>query len=89
LLLEAGFINIHTECRMAKIGRSGGEDGIYWISDWICILETIKMPILNARGSGYVHSEEEYDAMVAGAKEEWLSCNAEFVCYTISAQKPT
>jgi hypothetical protein len=88
-LLEAGFVNVHTECRMAKIGRSGGEDGIYWISHWIRILETIKIPILNAGGYGYVHSEEEYDAMVAGAKKEWLGCDAEFVCYTISAQKTT
>ena len=37
------------------------------------------MPLLNA---GYVHSEEEYDIMVVGTKEEWLSCDAEFALYT-------
>jgi len=88
LLQEAGFVNVHTESRMTKIGRSGGEDGIYWVSGWIRVLETIKMTVLNAGRYEYVHSEEEYDAMVAGAKEEWLSCDAEFAFYTISAQKP-
>lgn len=88
LLLETGFVNVHTECRMRKIGRSGGEDGIYWISDWIHILKMIKERELNAGGCGDVHSEEEYDAMMAGAEEEWLSCDAELALYTISAQKP-
>jgi len=87
LLLEAGFVNVHTECRMRKMGRSGGEDGIHWISDWVRILEMVKMLVLNA--GVYGHDSEEYDAMVAGAKEEWLSCDAELALYTISAQKPT
>jgi hypothetical protein len=88
LLLEAGFVNVHTECRTKKIGRSGGEDGIVWVTDWILILKTVKVRVLNARGYRDVLSEEEYDAMVAGAEEEWLSCDAELPLYTISAQKP-
>ena len=88
LLLEAGFVDVHTECRTTKIGRSGGEDGIYRISNSIRVLETIKIPMLSAGTFGYMHSEEEYDAMVAGAEEEWLSCDAELPLYTISAQKP-
>ena len=85
LLVEAGFVSVHTECRMRKIGRAGGEDGIYWVSDWMRILKILKVRVLNV---GDVCTEEEFDAMAAGAEEEWLSCDAEIALYTISAQKP-
>ena len=87
-LSQAGFVNVRAECRMQKVGRAGGEDGIHWVSDWTRILEVIKTPLFNGVADEYVHSEE-YDTMLAGAREEWLSCEAEIPFYAFSAQKPT
>jgi len=89
MLQQAGFIDIHSECRMVPLGRSAGQDGIDGSTDLAAIADALKTPILRAAGYGHVHSEEEYDAMVLGAKEEWLSSDAEFPFYAIYAQKPT
>jgi hypothetical protein len=88
MLQEAGFINVHSERRMVPLGRSAGQDGIDGSTNFASSSSALKTPILRAAGYGHVHSEEEYDAMVSGAKEEWLSNDAEVPFYTIYAQKP-
>jgi hypothetical protein len=44
--------------------------------------------MLRARGFGYAHSKGRYDAMTEGAKEEWLSTEADTLFDRIYAQKP-
>jgi hypothetical protein len=88
MLQQAGFVNVRSECRMVPLGRSAGQDGIDGSTNLAALTDAVKTPILRAAGYGHVHSEAEYDAMVSGAKEEWLSSDVEFPFYTIYAQKP-
>jgi len=89
MLKEAGFMNVRSERRMVPLGRSAGQDGIDGSTNFASAYVALKTPILRAGGYGHVQSEEEYDAMVVGAKEEWLSSDVDFPFYTIYAQKPT
>jgi len=89
MLEQVGFMNVRSECRMVPLGRSAGQDGIDESTNLATIADAAKTPILRAGGYGHVHSEAEYDAMVSGAKEEWLSSDVEYPYYTIYAQKPT
>jgi hypothetical protein len=88
MLQQAGFVNIDTDWRMALIGHSAGEDGIRWVTDIVTAFVGLKTTFLSAGGYGYVNSEEEYDIMVAGAKEEWLNSDSNVSFYRIAAQKP-
>jgi len=89
MLEEAGFIDVRSERRMVHLGRSVGQDGIDGSINFASAYVALKTPILRAGGYGYVQSEEEYDALVFGAKEEWLSGDVDFPFYVIYAQKPT
>ncbi|KAJ7499585.1 S-adenosyl-L-methionine-dependent methyltransferase [Mycena latifolia] len=71
MLEEAGFVDIHCETRMQKLGKWAGELGIANGINHASFLRGIKTPILNAGGYGYVTSEDEYDALLEGVEREW------------------
>ncbi|KAF7303053.1 S-adenosyl-L-methionine-dependent methyltransferase [Mycena kentingensis (nom. inval.)] len=67
LLIEAGFENVQSEDRSAKVGRWGGEKAMAMKSTVSGVFRGVKTPVLNAGGFGVVSTEEEYDALTDGS----------------------
>ena len=88
MLQEAGLVNLHSEHRGLPLGRSAGQDGIDGSNNFAGVFAGMKTPMLEAEGHGYVKSEEEFDQLIADAKEEWLASDSNVPFFTIYAQKP-
>lgn len=89
MLAEAGFINVNVEERAIPAGKWAGQDGIEGRDDLTGIWRGMKIPVLDAGGFGYIHSEEEYDNLVEAVAKEWddnPGTSAKIV--TVYAQKP-
>jgi len=87
-LRDAGFIDIHPESRSMNLGRAG-EDELERTENLYNASVAMKAPILAAGGFGYVTSEDELNALLMGAKEEWLDSNdGSISLVTFYARKP-
>jgi len=87
-LRDAGFIDIHPESRSMNLGRAG-EAEVESTENLYNVFVGMKAPILAAGGFGYVASEDALDALLMGAKEEWLNSNDSSVSFiTFYARKP-
>ncbi|KAF7363552.1 S-adenosyl-L-methionine-dependent methyltransferase [Mycena sanguinolenta] len=71
MLEEAGFVDIQSETRMQRMGKSAGDIGVANAKNTIGVLGGIKTPVLEAGGFGHVTSEAEYDELLDGLAKEW------------------
>ncbi|KAJ7578141.1 S-adenosyl-L-methionine-dependent methyltransferase [Mycena floridula] len=71
MLEDAGFVDIHIEEGLPRMGKWAGDDGIVYRDNHVGVFQGMKTPILEKGGFGYVRSEAEYDALIAGMEREW------------------
>lgn len=89
LLLQAGFVEIHTEVKIVNFGPAGGADGHRFSLTHAGIARGFWGPLMVAGGLGVAQSEE-WKALIDEAKEEWESegeSNAEYPWYIFTAKK--
>ncbi|KAF7984783.1 hypothetical protein HWV62_11772 [Athelia sp. TMB] len=85
-LKGAGFINIHTELKTVPMN---GEKGKPMRENKCSALAAMKTPALRAGGFGFVHSEEDFDNLVAEMRNELVVTeDASIHTFMIYAQKP-
>ncbi|KAJ7164311.1 S-adenosyl-L-methionine-dependent methyltransferase [Mycena filopes] len=71
MLARAGFVDIRSEVRVKKLGKWAGDVGVANRINHLGAMRGLKTPILEAGGFGYVRSDAEYEALLAGVEKEW------------------
>ncbi|EJU04795.1 S-adenosyl-L-methionine-dependent methyltransferase [Dacryopinax primogenitus] len=85
LIKEAGFEDVEVERRRARFGPEEGEG---WRENALGVARGLKGPILKAGGFGLMHSEQEWDNLMAHVDEEWKVHAFECDFVRITARKP-
>jgi hypothetical protein len=91
LLLEAGFVDVHTKVKSVKFGPAGGEDGEHIAVTQAGVARGFGGPLAMAGGLGVVDSQDEWEALIDKVEKEWKSeegSNAEYLWLIVTARKP-
>jgi hypothetical protein len=88
MLLNAGFADVHVDCRSVPLGKWAGKYGEDGGSNIVSVWKGMKTALMTAGGLGFVHSEEEYDKLLEDLNRELDGTpGAQIALVTIYAQK--
>ncbi|KAJ4474398.1 S-adenosyl-L-methionine-dependent methyltransferase [Lentinula aciculospora] len=88
VMREMGFVDVHCEGRNIPISRSIN-DGLDRVQIWYDLWRGFKGSILAGGGYGIVSSEEDYDSLLLGCRDEWNNSMDAYTTYwSIIARKP-
>ncbi|KAJ4476301.1 S-adenosyl-L-methionine-dependent methyltransferase [Lentinula lateritia] len=92
VMREMGFVDVHCEGRDVPISNSRSvvdDDGLDRVQIWYDLWKGFKGSVLAGGGYGIVSSEEEYESLLLGCKDEWNNSTEAYTSYwTIIARKP-
>lgn len=84
ILEDAGFVNVECVEFITPFENSEFENG----TNVIGVMVALKAPVLKSGGFGIVTTEDEYDALIAGMRQEWKKTDGGMTYVEIFAQKP-
>ncbi|KAJ3737253.1 S-adenosyl-L-methionine-dependent methyltransferase [Lentinula guzmanii] len=88
VMREMGFVDVRCEGKDVPISRTI-DDGLDRVQIWYDLWKGFKGSILAGGGYGIVSSEEEYESLLLGCKDEWNNSTEAYTTYwTIIARKP-
>ena len=89
MLLNAGFVDVHVDCRSTPLGKWAGTYGEDGRDNVVGLLKGVKTALMMAGGLGIVHSEEEFDELLDDLERELDGApGAQKTFVMIYAQKP-